>query len=382
MLWQRHDVVVVGAGLAGLQCARRLARAGVDVLLVDAKETPADAVSTTGIFVRHTLEDFPLPSDCFAGSVQDVVLHSPHGRQLPLHSQEPEFRIADMPRLYSWLLRDALEHGARWAPGHRYVFCEPLGDGNILRFQTRDGSRYVQCRMVVGADGARSHVARDLNLSRNQQFLVGTESVSACRNVPSDIFHCFLDPVLAPGYLGWIVAAGDEVHIGVAGYADRVRADSALAQLTDKARALGIEPQGTAAERRTGFIPVGGILPNISSPRGVLVGDAAGAVSPLTAGGFDTALRLSEFAATLIPECLAGNAAMALAAYDGQQFAARRVASPTMRWLFGALRRPQAMEWAFALLATVPLRPLAHHVFFGRNGIAGLGRLPMLQPTA
>jgi monoamine oxidase len=34
---QRTDVVVIGAGLAGLSCARDLARAGTDVLLVEAR---------------------------------------------------------------------------------------------------------------------------------------------------------------------------------------------------------------------------------------------------------------------------------------------------------------------------------------------------------
>ncbi|MDQ3522854.1 MAG: FAD-dependent oxidoreductase, partial [Gemmatimonadota bacterium] len=54
------DVVVVGAGLAGLQCTRLLAASGLRVLLVDAKAAVDRAVHTTGIFVRRTLEDFAL----------------------------------------------------------------------------------------------------------------------------------------------------------------------------------------------------------------------------------------------------------------------------------------------------------------------------------
>ncbi len=61
---EQCDVVVVGAGLGGLQCARLLGRAGVRVLLVDAKRTLDAGVHTTGIFVRRTLEDFDLPADC------------------------------------------------------------------------------------------------------------------------------------------------------------------------------------------------------------------------------------------------------------------------------------------------------------------------------
>jgi 2-polyprenyl-6-methoxyphenol hydroxylase-like FAD-dependent oxidoreductase len=61
---ERYDVAIVGAGLAGLQCARLLGRRGCRVLLVDRRTALDRAISTTGIFVRRTLQDFELPDDC------------------------------------------------------------------------------------------------------------------------------------------------------------------------------------------------------------------------------------------------------------------------------------------------------------------------------
>ena len=52
------DVVIIGAGLAGLQCAKLLSRQGAKILLVDRKTDLTKGVHTTGIFVRKTLEDF------------------------------------------------------------------------------------------------------------------------------------------------------------------------------------------------------------------------------------------------------------------------------------------------------------------------------------
>ena len=60
---QKYDVVIVGAGLAGLQCSRLLGRAGLKVLLIDRKESLSNSIHTTGIFVRRTLEDFDIPED-------------------------------------------------------------------------------------------------------------------------------------------------------------------------------------------------------------------------------------------------------------------------------------------------------------------------------
>ena len=54
-----YDVTIIGAGMAGLQLARLVARGGGSVLLVDARRSVTQAVRTTGIFVRRTIEDFP-----------------------------------------------------------------------------------------------------------------------------------------------------------------------------------------------------------------------------------------------------------------------------------------------------------------------------------
>src|SRR5712672_3063713 len=76
-------------------------------------------------------------------------------------------------------------------------------------------------------------------------------------------------------------------------------------------------------ERRGGRIPVGGVLRNIANDRGLLVGDAAGAVSPLTAGGLDPCMRLSTFAARVAGDYLQTRDPAALADYSGELFRAR-----------------------------------------------------------
>src|ERR671939_2205078 len=94
------DVVIIGAGLGGLQCARLLARAGLRVLLADRKRALDEGVHTTGIFVRRTLEDFELPADCLGPPVRHVTLYSPARRALALASQHDEFRVRRIGRRY------------------------------------------------------------------------------------------------------------------------------------------------------------------------------------------------------------------------------------------------------------------------------------------
>ena len=82
-----YDVTIIGAGLAGLQCARLLARHGLTVLLADRKSSLDQKIHTTGIFVRKTLEDFSIPEDCLGPAVRHVSLFSPSHRVLELESK-------------------------------------------------------------------------------------------------------------------------------------------------------------------------------------------------------------------------------------------------------------------------------------------------------
>src|SRR5689334_8247309 len=107
-----HDVLIIGAGPAGLQAARLLAARGLRVLLVDRRASVADQIRTTGIFVRKTWEDFPLPADLLGNPLRDVVLYSP--RRIPLHLQgsRDEFRVGRMAWIYLHLLEQAVRAGA------------------------------------------------------------------------------------------------------------------------------------------------------------------------------------------------------------------------------------------------------------------------------
>ena len=339
------EVTVIGAGLAGLYTARLLAERGLAVLLVDRKESLAAPIHTTGIFVRKTWEDFPLPDEQLGPPIRDVFLYSPALRRLHLAAERAEFRIGRMEWLYASMLDACCRAGVRWLPSATLIACE-RGRIVVRRRQRREA---YPADFIVGADGARSVVARQLGLDRNREFLVGLEDIFESRGPAA--LHCFLDPRLAPGYIAWIACDGQRAHAGVAGYRDRFNPAAALAEFRQRVRHIA---NGRTIERRGGLIPVNGVLRKLANERGLLVGDAAGAVSPLTAGGLDGAMRLSELAADVIIR-------RDLRSYSGAQFQTRFLAR---RWMRSAMRVMPAslIEAAFVLL-----KPLAHHIFFSRG---------------
>ncbi|PRY31414.1 FAD-dependent oxidoreductase [Pseudosporangium ferrugineum] len=392
------DVLVAGAGLAGLHTARLLARQGFDVLVVDRRRSLDTGIRTTGIFVRRTLDDFALPGRHLGPPIRRVVLHPPSGRRpVELLSARDEFRVADMAGVYADARARAEQAGARVRLGVPY----PVAD--------------VTARFTIGADGARSTVARRLGLDVNRHLIVGIEEVypMAAGDGPPT-FHCVIDPRLAPGYLGWVVDDGRHAHVGLAGRPDRLAAP--LPQLLHAFRdrfstgpdgpdgggsgRFGAGPDGGGSgrfgagsdgrgagwggdadgpgggsgvlpvaegpvRRRGGPIPVGGLLRRIACPDGLLVGDAAGAVSPLTAGGLDPCLRLSRLAAEVTGDYLRSGDASVLRHYDGAGLRARFRGRLLMRRALSGLRSAAGAEAAFTLLHTAPGRAAAARVLFG-----------------
>lgn len=374
---ESYDVVIIGAGLAGLQVSRQLAERNFRVLLVDRKDSLDRSIHTTGIFVRRTLEDFSLPEDCLGPAVRHVRLYSPARRWLDFASAHDEFRVGRMGLLYQRYLNRSICAGVEWMPSSKFIECTKLKVGLAIRLEDRTGSRLIRTRYLVGADGANSRVAEALELERNREWIVGVEEV--LEGVPLDgppIFHCFLDPGIAPGYLAWAVHDGEQVHIGVGGYATRFDPVKALKKFRASLGDILDLREARFIERRGGRIPVGGVLRRIANANGLLVGDAAGAVSPLTAGGLDPCLRLSTLAARVIGDYLETGNPQALTAYSGQLFRSRFVSRLWMRRLIAAVHSPLLLEVGCSLMRLPLLDSFARHVFFGR------GSFPDVEPSA
>ncbi|PZF82573.1 FAD-dependent oxidoreductase [Jiangella anatolica] len=359
------DVLVVGAGLAGLRTATLLARRGHDVLLAERRSRLDVAIRTTGIFVRRSLEDFALPEDCLGPPIRRVLLYPPSRRgPVTLLSAHDEYRVADMAGIYADAARTATAAGVRVRLGTRY-------DGRGLEsylLTGPDGPVRVRARYVVGADGARSRVARDLGLDRNRHLLAGAEEIFPIAGSDQPLaFHCVIDPRLAPGYLAWVIDDGKHAHVGVAGYPDRFPDGMrrALARFAATAPGLDGVRRSDVVERRGGPIPVGGVLRRISCVDGLLVGDAAGAVSPLTAGGLDPCLRMSEQAAAVLDDALRSGRPDPLAHYDGADLRARFRSRLLLRHGLARVRTPALAAAGIALLRTSPGRAAARRILFG-----------------
>ena len=359
---ERFDLAVAGAGFAGLVAARRAAQRGLKVVVLERKAEPGRPLHTTGILVKEAFDLLAaqyggIPADLWR-AVPGVRLYAPSGKSTDLYSPGYRFYLTDTPGLLRWLAGEAARAGAEIRYGAPLQAARQTNDA----VEIGAGGSAIAASWLIGADGAKSAVAELFGLGRNRRVLVGIEAeYSGVAGVDARLLHTFLDRALAPGYIGWVAAGVGVTQVGIAARrADRPEFEAFLA----RAKALFDFRGAALVERRSGVIPVGGVVRPAAAGRVILVGDAAGTVSPLTAGGIFTALDFGARAADAVADRLAGTGpdpALALP----RQYPKYRA----KRWLRRALDLGPPDWLVNLLIGTRPMQALARVVYFHSRGL-------------
>lgn len=363
----KTDLVIVGASFAGLACARAATKAGHRVIVLEKKSSAGQKLHTTGIVVKDAVDSInwlgEVPS-ALVRRIEGVRLYAPNMRYVDLFAPGYYFWATDTVALLDWMVQSVQKAGAEVRLGRSFVNAERHANG--WRIFLGNGE-CIEAAYLVGADGPHSTVARVLGLSRNEHFLFGVEHEYQQARMEENLLHCFIDRQLAPGYIGWALAGVGIQQVGLARRLPSANAQPGSRQVPIHAfleKISGVvEGLSQPVAVRAGMIPCGGLLRHVSCPGALLVGDAAGMVSPVTAGGIHTALRHGEQAGYAIADFLGGQkpdpAQWLVQQYP--QFRSKRA----LRWLFDRFQN----DWVFnQLLRTAAMRRAAELIYFHRKG--------------
>jgi digeranylgeranylglycerophospholipid reductase len=357
-----YDLAVVGAGFAGLACARRAALAGLRVVLLEKKHTAGARLHTTGMIVKDAVDAIPwlrdVPGD-LVRPIEGVRLYAPNLTHVALRAPGYYFLATDATRLLDWMVGSVRSVGAEVRFGALFTGAQQAQEGGPWRIPLEGGDA-VQARYIVGADGPHSRVAKSLGLSQNRHFLFGVEHEYAQAELEPNCLHCFLDAKLAPGYIGWAFAGVGATQIGLARKVTPLHRQGRLDMggFLQKTSAH-VRPHGAPLSIRAGMIPCGGLLPRVARPGALLVGDAAGLVSPATAGGIHAALAYGEQAGRAVADFLQGRAGDPAGWLPARYptFRAKRALRRFFEWT--------QTDWMYnQVLGTRPMRRVAEWVYF------------------
>ena len=305
---RRYDAIIVGARCAGAATAMLLAGKGYDVLLVDRASFPSDTVSThvihppglTALRRWGLLDDLVatgcpwLPEYSFDFG-PTVITGTPGGADGTAGGYAPRRIVLD-----ELLVRAAQKTGAELREG--FSVTELIVDGGRVigvRGHARGGLEVSEyARVVIGADGAHSRVAEQVNARRYREVPVLASAYYAYwSSVPVEGARWILRPGRGFGLiptndgLTLILAAWPQAEVA------QVKQDLQGSYRREVLAALGEWLDGGRQETRV----VGQGVPNrFRTPYGpgwALVGDAGYAKDPVTAQGISDAFHCAEMCA-------------------------------------------------------------------------------------
>ena len=278
------DVLIVGSGPAGSVAARYAAMKGASVMFLERRPTvgvpvrcgefmPSDE-EIHNMFPKLTDMDslFDIPEDLRCLNTVGIDLINPDGKVTVL-----DFNgyTTDRDRFDQYLAKRAQEEGAVLSTDHAFQKIE----NGIARTSKGD----IKYKVIIGADGPGSMVARNLGLQKNRNpYPAMTAQVKGDYGNHTQMFF----GGIAPGAYGWIIPKDGRANVGV-GMSPKFSNGSLRTYFDKFMDRNGLEPVTKVQGK---YVPSEGPIPKTVSGNGMVVGDAAGQVISVNGGGIPLAM--------------------------------------------------------------------------------------------
>jgi geranylgeranyl reductase family protein len=295
-----YDSIIIGGGPAGSSAAYTMARAGLNVLLLEKEKMPRYKCCGGGIPRKiGKILDFDF-SICRDSPARGIVFSWLSGEAHSRKGDELLGWVVKREIFDQLLLEQARAAGARVEEGCKFIDLKY--EKNILHLTTTGGD--FEGRTLIGADGARSAVARRLGLRRYSPpgFALETRI-----EVPDSILeekkeNLYFDLGGIPGGYGWIFPMKDCLNVGVA--TRRASLGGLKACLRDYLRREGLEEYSGNSTIRGGTLAFRLLPSGLVKGRCCLTGDAAGLTDRLTGEGIYPAILSGQLAAGAVKDFL------------------------------------------------------------------------------
>jgi digeranylgeranylglycerophospholipid reductase len=317
-MFDRYEVVIAGAGPAGTQCARDVARRGYDVLILETEneaEFPRQSNKSTAGTFASMMGAFGVPDDVVMNYTEKVVLESPNDHFTRIQPGA----VMDFAAFKQFLVEDGREAGAEYCFDARAT-APITEDGHVVGVRY-NGEQEVYADIVIDATGPAASLAKDLNVSdlerKNQAIGVEWEmdGVRVEHDGYADLTDAMmlrLDHDLAPGGYSWIFHTGaDTAKVGLCfiqneRYRNHQTVDRTIDGYLD--HWLDTDPRLANATRHEGGQHRGSAhiqTPNrLHTPGFMAIGDTVPTVDPLWGEGIDTCMKSGRAAAITADRCL------------------------------------------------------------------------------
>ena len=149
---KEYDVIVVGGGPAGGQCARELSEKGYKTLLVERYESFEDNNFSSAGMTLAPLKEFGIPESVVGTYWNDFVIQCSK-EEYRWKGDERKGVVLDFGRLRQFLADETIAKGGEVLMGHRYIKKTVLNDGVIAEFKNAASSEVIELKAKLLVDG-------------------------------------------------------------------------------------------------------------------------------------------------------------------------------------------------------------------------------------
>jgi geranylgeranyl reductase family protein len=286
-----YDVIIAGAGPAGLHTARLLAQKGLEVLLLEAKDEVGKNVICTGIIGKESFEEFGFSNEQVVRDIQGVKIDSPFGTSLFYRHPMPFAFVVERKRFDKYLLESALNKGAEIVLRCRATDASVDETGiKISCVSDESGPAEYRAKVLVLATGIEYELNKKLGLGYPVRFIKAAQkNLKYCKNYDVTLI---IGNEFARGGFGWIVPVGDNMaRVGLISKTNpKIGFKNIIERYFPEEDDLPIQIKPIAQ----------GIVSKTFGNRVLAVGEAAGQVKTTTGGGISFGLLCAEIAADVI----------------------------------------------------------------------------------
>ena len=308
----RVDLLVAGAGPAGVAAAITAVERGLEVVVLDSATFPRDKTCGDGLTAGalRLLEQLGLPraaldADSYE-SVSEAVIVSPSGRRvaLPMPTDGEHAGVVPRSSLDAALVRLARSRGVDIREGAPVKELAPTAHG--VRVASGDGEEYV-VRFVVAADGHFSTVRRAWQPDSAPALGEWHAARQYFSGVHDRRLWVAFERDLLPGYAWVFPLPGNRANVGFGVLRDGRKGHELKELWCDLlSRPVLREILGADAQPedrvRAWPIPTRYDPASLADGRVLFVGDAAAVVDPMTGEGIAQALETGALAATAVAD--------------------------------------------------------------------------------
>ncbi len=298
-----YDVIIVGGGPAGATAAEDLARSGHLVALLD---RAGRIKPCGGAIPPRLIADFDIPEEQIVARIRTARMISPTGRKVDIPIENGFVGMVDREHFDEFLRCRAARAGAERVTGtYRRIERDGEGVRVIYRDKATGEERSLSTRLVIGADGARSGVARDEVPGGDRiPYVVAYHEIIEAPGAVGDYDPTRCDVVydgrISPDFYGWVFPHGASASVGMGSMQREVD----LKQATAALRAASGLTECRTIRREGAPIPLKPLERWDNGRDVVLAGDAAGVVAPSSGEGIYYAMVGGRVAATAAAACL------------------------------------------------------------------------------